>query len=147
MNMSELQLAQKLAKISEKHILAIWTDKADFVDKVTDIDKLLEVRVFDANEEFRAYRSVVGNEFKCRELNDNISFADGAFDEAHYLDIDTTCNSQAGLKHTTGGGIFHLPDDVTLTMIKVRNYYKFDEDGVARKCDWRLVGFTDKEDT
>ena len=147
MNINELQLAEKLAEMNGKYILAIWTDKADFVSEVADIDKLLEVRVFDENEEFRAYRSVVKNDFKCRDINDSISFADGAYDEAHYLDIDTTFNSQAGLKYTTGGGIFHLPDDVTETMIKVRNYYKFDEAGVARKCDWRLVGFTDKEDT
>lgn len=147
MNMGELQLADKLKEMNGKYFLAIWTDKVDFVNKVIDTDKLLEVRVFDTNSEFRAYRSVVENDFKCRELNDSIPFADGTFDEAHYLDIDTTRNSQDSLKYTTGGGRFHLPDDVTGTMIKVRNYYRFDEDGVARKCDWRLVGFTDKEDT
>lgn len=146
MNMGEIQLAEKLAEMNGKYILAIWTDKADFVDKVADIDKLLEVRAFDSNGEFRAYRSIVGNEFKCRDINDDISYADGMFDETHYLDIDTTYNLQENLKHTIGGGCFHLPNDVTETMIKVRNYYRFDEDGVARKCDWRLVGFTDKED-
>lgn len=146
MNMNELQLAEKLAGMNEKYILAIWTDKADFVSKVADIDKLLEVRVFNENGEFRAYRSMVKNDFKCRDINDSISFADGAFDETHYLDIDSTCNSQVGLKYTTGGGSYHLPEGVTETMLKVRYYYKFDEDGVARKCDWRLVGFTDKED-
>lgn len=147
MRMNESQLTEKLATINRKYILAIWTDKADFTDEVNDIDKLLEIRAFDEDGEFRAFRSVVKNDFKFRDIVDNdTSFADGAYDESHYLDIDTTRNSQNDLKFAIGGGSYHLPEGVTATMLKVRNYYKFDEDGVARKCEWRLVGFADKED-
>lgn len=34
MNINELQLAEKLAEMNGKYILAIWTDKADFVSEI-----------------------------------------------------------------------------------------------------------------
>lgn len=145
--MNDQELMKKLDTLSGRYIFAIWTDKADFVSKVDDVEKLLELRAFDKSGEFRAYRSVVGAEFKCREIADESTKPDNAFDENHYLDIDASKKSHKdnSLRFTTGGGNFHMPDGVDETMLVVRYYYEFDDNGIARKSDWRLVGFSSKE--
>lgn len=147
--MDNQQLENVLNNLSERYIFAIWTDKADFVSKVDDVENLLELRAFDKNGEFRAYRSVINEDFKCREISDETTKPDNAFDENHYLDIDTSKESnkdnENSLRFTTGGGNFHMPDYVNETMIVVRYYYEFDDNGIARKSDWRLVGFSSKE--
>lgn len=131
---------------SYKYRLSVFTDRVDFIDKLyeTDVDKLLELRAFDADSEFRVYRSTVDSPFKSRLLpkSDDTEF----FDDTYYLDIDTSVVDKYDrfLKHTIGGGIYHLPADNT--MITVRYYYKYDDNGIAKKYDWRLVGFTDTED-
>ena len=132
------------------YAMAIWTDKADFIiDKRVDIDesKLLEIRCFDEKGEFRAFRSVTGEEFKTREMTDDEKYADGFYDEAQYLDIDTgKTPKNHSVIYATGGGKYHLPKGMeNKKMLLTRTYYKFDEDGVAHKYDWRLVGFTDAE--
>lgn len=143
-----------MSNISKKiqeyaYALALWTDKADFItDKTADIqeDKLLEIRYFDEEGEFRAYRSLIDDDFKTREIrNNDATYADGYYDEAQYLDIDSsrTKEKNDGFTYATGGGKYHLPNDAK--MLLTRTYYKFDEDGVARKYDWRLVGFTNEE--
>ena len=145
--MNEQQLVEKLRSLSDRYILAIRTDKADFETHIDSADNLLEVRAFNENGEFRAYRSLVGDEFKVREIDGNDgTYADGYFDESHYLDIDTakTDKMDDGFVYTTGGGRFTMPASAG-KLLKVRYYYMFDEDGIARKYDWRLVGFTDKE--
>lgn len=141
-----------MSKIAEKvmqyrYSLAIWTDRADcIIDKSAplDEDKLLEIRCFDDSGEYRAYRSVVNKDFIEREITDDKAF-DGFFNEFHYLDIDEK-QSKGTVKFTTGGGTYHLPEEVSdKQKLKVRNYYKFDENGIARPVDWRLVGFADKK--
>lgn len=124
-----------------KYCLCIWTDKTDFLrDKnLTDVDKLLEIRCFDENGEFYAYRSNISNDFTAREITDDNVY-DGYFDEEHYLDIDTTNGITNGNVKATGGGIYYLPVE-NAEKIKVHFYYRYDENGIARKCDWRLVGF------
>ncbi len=145
--MKEQQLAEKLQNLNNRFILTIRTDKADFETDIYSVDNLLEVRAFNETGEFRAYRSLVGEDFKVREIEGNDSiYADGYFDESHYLDIDNAKTNEVndGFVYTTGGGRFTLPSPAG-KMLKVRYYYTFDEDGIARKSDWRLVGFTDKE--
>lgn len=138
---------------------AIRTDGADFItDKNADIceEKLLEIRCFDERGEFYARRDCADGEFSVREITadtartgENVfseeTYADGSFDEAQYLDIDSAA-SKDGKTYATGGGCYHLPPDAQgKPLILVRIYYKYDEDGVARKFDWRLVEFADKE--
>ena len=144
---------EKIREAVEKYTysFAIRTDRADFItDKSADIDeaKLLEIRCFDESGEFHAARSTVDSEFSCREITDDEKYADGYFDEAQYLDIDDkrTAADNEGWTYATGGGKYHLPEGVNGNkLILVRYYYKFDEEGVARKYDWRLVKFTDEE--
>lgn len=137
-----------------KYLLAIWTDHADFVDELTDEDKLLELRAFDESGEYRAWRDCVDEEFCVREwtaqaeaLPGGLFLFDGYFDEAQYLDIDAQ-NSADTVMRAIGAGYYHLPEGLYKNgkkLLLVRYYYKFDEDGIAHKTDWRLCGFTDKE--
>ena len=147
--MTENELMMKLSQISYKYLLAIFSDHADFVSEITEPEKLLELRAFDKNGEFRAQRDLLGKPFKFREINaDNENQFDGKYEENHYLDIDTnyTFKDDKTKKQATGGGQYHLPDDVkNMTMLKVRYYYTFSDEGIAQKCDWRVVGFTDEE--
>ncbi len=137
------ELVEKLTSLDYKYTMAIWTDKADFVECVDDLDRLLEVRSFDERGEFKAYRSTIDSKFKIRVITSDSEYGNGYIDETHYLDIDTTkCEKQNPLKVTTGGGKYHLPEAVVdCELLKVRYFYKYDDDGVARKFDWRIVGF------
>lgn len=147
--MTETELMTFLSKLNYRYKLAIYSDHADFVSEVTEPEKLLELRVFDENGEFRAYRDLLGKPFKCREINkDNENQFAGSFKENQYLDIDTTKTFEdKTIKQATGGGQYHLPEDVkSKTMLKMRYYYCFNDEGIAYKCDWRLAGFEDKED-
>lgn len=136
-------LKQKLNSLNYKYKMAIWTYKADFTEVVDDIENLLEIRAFDENGEFRAYRSMLNSDFKVREIVDDEAYGDGYIDEKHYLDIDTTkCSVGDSLKVATGGGAYHLPEMVADSqLLKVRYFYKYDSDGIARKFDWRIIGF------
>ena len=133
-----------------KYVFAIWTDHADFItDKTASLneDRLLEIRCFDESGEYLARRDCVGGKFLAREITreNEIAFADGSYDEAQYLDIDTT-RSDDTLTYAAGAGSYHLPQNAKdHPLILVRTYYTFDAAGVARKFDWRLVKFTDKE--
>ena len=128
-----------------KYKLAIFTDRVDFIDSINeaDVEKLLEIRAFDESSELKYIRSTVDAEFKGRELNDADKLY---FDETYYLDIDTAKTSvdDTLLKTAIGGGKYHLPEDKK--MLKVRYYYKYDDNGIAKKYDWRLLGFSDNED-
>ena len=130
------------------YAFAIWTDKADFVlDKEAALheERLLEIRCFDESGEFRAVRTTPDLPFSQREITCDESWADGFYDEAQYLDIDTarTKKEADGWVYATGGGRYHLPEEAK--MILTRSYYRYDEEGIARKYDWRLVKFTDQE--
>lgn len=131
-----------------EYSLAIWSDHADFIiEKNSDIceENLIEIRCFDDKGEFYAARSCTGENFSYREITDDSSYADGFYDESQYLDIDSS-KTHGECIYATGGGKYHLPDDAkNKKMLLVRNYYKFDSDGIARKYDWRLAGFTDEE--
>ena len=130
------------------YAFAIWTDKADFIlDKEAALqeEKLLEIRCFDESGEFRAVRPAPDQPFSQREITCDEDWADGYYDEAQYLDIDTarTGKEADGWVYATGGGRYHLPE--AAKMILTRTYYRYDEEGIARKYDWRLVIFTDQE--
>lgn len=135
-----------------KYAFAIWADRADFItDKTAPLNEetLLELRCFDEDGEYRAFRDTLPGAFTEREIRKETeaSYADGYYDEAQYLDIDERKTS-GGLAFATGGGSYRLPDDARgKKMILVRHYYDFDEEGVARRSDWRLVKFTDAETT
>ncbi len=127
------------AELENKTIFAIWTDHADFLFNISDLqeDKLLELRAFDKNSEYRVYRSTVDKPFFERKINDAVDNKK-YFDEEQYIDIDST-RSEGNTRYTTGGGKFHLPQDsLDSTKIVIRYYYSYD-DGIASVVDWRIV--------
>lgn len=128
------------AELENKTIFAIWTDHTDFLFDISDLqeDKLLELRVFDENSEYRRYRSTIDKPFYERKINDQTDDTQ-YFDEEQYIDIDST-RSEGNVRYSTGGGKFHLPKDkLNATKIVIRNYIEFDGDGIASVCDWRIV--------
>lgn len=138
------EIREKVKKYD--YSLCIWTDRTDFLkDKsLPDEDKLLEIRCFNENGEFHAFRSTVDkDEFISREITDAES-CENSFDEEHYLDIDTTKAKEDGKVFATGGGSYYLPVEDAEKII-VKYYYTFDDNGIARKTDWRIVGFKAKE--
>lgn len=131
-----------------KYAYAIWTDSADFIigKELNNEDRLLEVRCFDENGEFWARRDYPCGDFKAREITKENESKD-YIDEEQYLDIDEKLSDRAGnIIRATGGGKYRLPEDATNAVkLLVRYYYTFDDDGIARKTDSRLLGFKPKE--
>lgn len=141
--LSEEKLTQKLRVLNKKYCLVIRTNRVDFEEEVNSCDNLLEVRAFDENGEFRAYRSVVGAEFACRNTEETTH--DGSYTQIHYLDIDSV-RSNSEVTYAIGAGSYHLPKGVDANAFEIEFYYDFGEaDGIARVCDWRIKGFTTKE--
>ena len=137
-----------------KHKLAIWTDRADFIVgniNIPDLHKLLELRAFDETGEARYYRSYVGEDFFMREISDETERSnedfDGSYEEIQYLDIDTERAKELpdGEVYAIGGGAYHLPVP-GVEKLKVKYYYKFDDNGVAYVCDKRMAGFVKKHE-
>ena len=138
---------------SYKYGYIVRTYQTDFITEPVCLedDTLLEIRMFDENGEYRAYRSSIDSPFKEREIygeKDLGILPDGAivdgrfiFDEAMYLDKDDK-RSTDDVIFATGGGSYHLPSNAKdKDMFLVRYYCDFDEDGAARITDWRLRGF------
>ncbi len=148
---TDRDIVNKLKSLNYKYKMVIFTDRVEFLDELLCADDLLELRAFDSSGEFRAYRDVIGKEFKVREINDDSAY-DGFFDQAQYLDIDkkeTKARNDSlnqGEVITTGGGRIRLPEDAKGNeLILVRFYFNYNENGIAEKTDWRLVGFVNNE--
>lgn len=143
----------KKALDAYKYAYALYTDCADFItDKSENIceETLLEIRCFDESGEYRAFRDTLDEPFCEREITteNEPTYADGSYDEAQYLDVDDkkTVAESNGRLFALGGGNYRLPNDARRNkMLLVRNYYNFDNDGIAYKFDWRLVSFTNEE--
>lgn len=138
-----------MENLDGKYKLAIWTDKADFLDKDASVPyagKLLELRAFDETQEIRYYRSYVGEDFYVRVISDETEKAKkdygDYFDRSQYLDIDEkrSANVADGTVFAIGGGSYHLPAPGARRLM-VRYYFKYDADGVAYVYDKRIVGF------
>jgi hypothetical protein len=134
---------------------------------IKDIDKLLEIRIFNADREFLARRSNVGGGFSWR-LTDDKSLDDKAngtkpfYDSYQDLDINDDKLEEDGQTgqvdlYTTVGGKYSLPSDILYdeksvnckaraTKIKLRNYLKYDNIGMATVVDTRMCGFVEKQE-
>lgn len=155
-----------VSELPDGTYIAIYTDKVEcglviakvLSPDITDTGHLLELRIFNDNAEFRAYRSIMGNEFKCRVADDeyfksNLNgsgfdqlFYNRIYDEKHYLDIDK--NKTTEMKDgytcftTTGGGKYTLPVKADKRRIKLRNYINYSpETGNLQIADQRAVEF------
>ncbi len=153
-----LESATKCAE-SSKHtwwVYAAYTDKL-LLDKVVmgyaweeilkTQSRLLELRIFSVEAEYRAIRGNIGQPLHMRKIFESATDIENEtyFDERQYLDINQkkVQRDERGYKvwTTTGGGPYNLPlmhyEDAAL---KVRNYISYYEtSGQAYVSDFRLV--------
>lgn len=133
-----------LASLTDEYIVDTWPmKKSSFVGKE---DKVLEIHVFNENQEERLIRTDISKEFAYHQAIDN---GKEYFDECQYIDIDTLKLSEAkeGEVVTTGGGTFNLPIDKKAgARLKLRYYFdKYEETGHVKLADWRMVDFVTSE--
>ena len=122
-----------------------------------DENKLLELRVFDEDKEWKLFRSDLGSNFswRCRgdKHSDGTELIKGKdyFDEIQFLDIDIprSKNASQGVKFTTAGGSYCLPvnmPDLDRAGILIRHYFGVEAaSGQAFIKDYRCVGFQNAE--
>lgn len=110
-------------------------------------DKILEIRIFNKNEELKLIRTDISKEFVMRHKSDKNLEESLYMDESQYLDIDTKKTgvvSEGGeYVYATGGGKYYLPrNDIEDLKIKIRYYFeRYENSGQARIGDWRIVDF------
>lgn len=109
---------------------------------IEDISHALEIRLFDENGEFKAVRTNIGRDFKCRYIADS-DYSDEdkylIYDEVQYLDSDSTKTN--GTKYVSlGGGEYEMPYE-GLERVVIRHYGEYDDDGMLQLKDLRIVGF------
>jgi len=135
-------------------IAAYFTDHADFIASLDNLDvsSLLELRIFNADCELRAYRSMVNEAFICRFFRDSDFAQDEIMEELQYLDIDSThkvvpspANGMYEYK-TMNGGSYHLPVS-NAEKIKIRSYLMYNEENIAQVYDYRFVEIIAKDGT
>lgn len=137
-------------------VLAFFTDsfKADYAEKILPIStdqaqKLLELRVFDAEQELWLHRTTIGDPFHWRiaseDFENNKKYI---IRTKQLLDLGES-ESQApmyedGLRvlHTTSGYAYKLPIGADDKYVDIINYLSYDENGVANALDYRYEGFS-----
>jgi len=112
------------------------------------LERLLEVRAYSENGELHVWRdSITGKSLRGRLVSDeDVDEAYYFDDQPQYLDID--CPRTKELRKSegddclyvaTGGGRYALPGP-SYTKVLVRNYLDYDEDGMCRVVDFRILG-------
>ena len=132
-----------VAQYTDKFYVGIWNK-----DIIKNVNKLLELRVFDKNKEWKLFRSDIGKDFIYRFQGEDDNKGEGMdyFDEVQLLDIDTSRpEKDPGVMYTTAGGSYNLPKDIAdldWAAIRIRHYFGVDsESGQAFIIDYRLVDF------
>ncbi len=143
-----------LYEFTEKNkgfFIAAFTDEY-IVDRTENISKymldekkgkLLEIRVFNADAEYKLFRNDIGSGFSERVLMDNDAV--DYYDEIQYLDIDDGVVLADDMVQATGGGRYHLPmERKKNARVRIRYYFdKYETTGQARVSDWRVVDFVE----
>ena len=141
-------------------LIACFTDsfRADRADRMletvqSDLEKLLELRVFNEKQELWIHRSSQGGDFHWRvasEENMGEERRRFCFETRQLLDlgepIEATPKFENGLRvlRTEGGRRLLLPIQGTDRYVRIMNYVDYDEDGVANASDYRLIGFAEE---
>lgn len=113
-------------------------------------NKLLEIRVFNSNEELLARRTMIGSDhiFQWRIADEKNLNKDHYLEKYQTLDIDFSYSrpgNNGNMKLlSTGGGSFELPISKDCNSIRIISYIGYDEDGMAYIYDNRLAGFGKK---
>jgi len=101
--------------------------------------KLLDIRIFNSEKEYRVFRGDLKNEFIYCFTDD--SFTKDYYDDEQYLDIDSTKKKKNGAVTATGGGKYKLPfSEKNEVKLHIRNYIDYDEKyGQAYIKRWRIT--------
>lgn len=141
-----------MAVLTDQVLCGIWQGDLQFECQEGQAnleDKLLELRVFSEQEEFRVWRQYRGEEFRTRYINDSENRMP-FMDEVHMLDQNSTLTKDQGNGYTrfvtTGGGVYYLPGGNSTCRVKVRTYFSESEEtnGIQIPKDWRIVAFGDR---
>lgn len=107
--------------------------------------KLLDIRVFNKDKEYRVFRGDLGSPF-CYSCIEDDSEKLECFEDEQYLDIDTTKTGN-GFVSATGGGSYKLPvygkGDIK---VYIKNYIDYDTMGQAFIRKWRLTDIREEGD-
>lgn len=150
----ETELNRLIAGMDYSYFVAYQTDKfLSGADKPSSLDriewhKLLEIRLFSAEKELLARRTMIGenNEFQWRIASEAGLHKEEYIVRYQTLDIDSAYTKEGEWGNlnlmTTGGGTYELPIERNMTGIKVISYIGYSsEDGMAYIYDNRLAGF------
>ena len=121
-------------------------------DKDIDIseNKLLEIRIFNKDEEKRLFRLDLQDEFCYYVINDtDLKPEIDYFDQQQILDIDTTKVLEGNCVRSTGGGVYTIPKSVFRVFrgnlgqaaVIIRHYFGVTKAGQAYIKDFRCVEF------
>ncbi len=139
------------AQLTDQYILDYWPMKNESL--VGKEGKILEVRVFNKDKEYKLFRADLLDDFKIRLIDESEikPKKDDYFDQKQFLDIDTARSHELFQKKhrvkTTTGGDYYLPLDSfdKMPYVVVRQYFGINErNGQAFINDYRLVDL--KED-
>ncbi len=147
----EIKSGYMVAAMTDAYLVDVWPMEQYKIDEA----KLLEMRVFNTEQERKLFRSDISKEFVCREIRDTAEndrdYSD-YYDEYQYLDIDTKRSEKSfredRMVYTTGGGRYHLPlSSMEDVMVQIRMYFeRYPETGQARVFDWRVVDFVREQE-
>lgn len=144
---------------TKAYVLAYYTDafRAGWADQMlaeveSNMDKLLELRVFNENRELWLHRSALGSPFAWRLAAEGEKKPEEkeeyCFETRQLLDLGEGPDAepafdQDGLRvlKTEAGRSFKLPITKEERYVRIMNYVAYDENGIANAADWRLVGF------
>ena len=107
-----------------------------------DYAKLLDIRVFDGEREFRAWRDNLDGRFRTRALDDGCGLP--YYDETHILDSRAARPLSDGRTEfsTMAGGAYILPTGPDTDRVVVRTYFGVNQlNGIEYPVDWRVVRF------
>ncbi|MBP3760645.1 MAG: hypothetical protein J6I55_04100 [Ruminococcus sp.] len=148
--------------ITDGNMILMYTNR--FIccqqQEISDVEHLLEARVFNDTSEIKIMRGTIVDNFYFRLIDDSKPDSEQNskpdseqnskpdseqyIDEVHYLDIDLDNKNTSGNNYvTTGGGYYSLPV-ADAERIKIRNYISFDEQNIAQISDFRVVKFLRK---
>lgn len=113
--------------------------------------KLVDIRIFDAEKEYRIFRGDVScREFFFRKLDDSCS--EIKYDDEQFVDIDAARTTEDCINNcevrSVSGGYYKIPvksilrgqnADLDSIKIHIRNYVAFDEYGQGYIKDWRIT--------
>lgn len=137
------------ASLTDEYILDYWPMKHSLLEGKE--NKILEIRIFNPEMEWKLFRTDVFKEFLFRKIDadsDCEKNKEDYFDQEQYLDIDTVRSkatfAKDGTVFATGGGEYYLPmDRMQDVKVKIRYYLSKSPQGHARIKDWRLVELTE----